>query len=294
MDFALWIANDDRKKKEFTFAGMVTTPSGPLRRGEFLGPPTIHDWIASWRVFRTAFIMLGIADVQTLDRYERHIAKCHRRYGEKAWALLYQAERRMRKEQFFRLYRRAAADHEEALKAGKTTPFDVNRPWNYILIKAVEDKAFWTEHFLEPVHEVTKVVEEVGYEAPVAPASSRHTPPSDAPSWTRDSVAPQPPTPPIGSTHNARKHRAGGARAFKVSTAGDYTHNRQDDPLCEGFIAGTCKSKGKSLICPRDSRKRHQCCRCLSSAHGRCDAAAKEPPAKRQRGRGGGRGRSRA
>ena len=39
VDFALWIANYDRKKKEFTFAGMVTTPSGALRRGEFLGPP---------------------------------------------------------------------------------------------------------------------------------------------------------------------------------------------------------------------------------------------------------------
>ena len=88
VDFALWIANYDRKKKEFTFAGMVTTPSGALRRGEFLGPPTIHDWVACWRVFRTACIMLRLVDVQVLDRYEHLIAKYHRRHGEKAWAPL--------------------------------------------------------------------------------------------------------------------------------------------------------------------------------------------------------------
>ena len=41
-------------------------------------------------------------------------------------------------------------DHEEALKAGKTTEFDPKRPWNAVWAKVVNNEAFWREEIIEP------------------------------------------------------------------------------------------------------------------------------------------------
>ena len=49
-----------------------------------------------------------------------------------------------------RTRRNMQTDHEEALKAGKTTEFDPKRPWNAVWAKVVNNEAFWREEVIEP------------------------------------------------------------------------------------------------------------------------------------------------
>ena len=61
---------------------------------------------------------------------------------------------------------------------------------------------------------------------------------------------------------------------------GEYTTNRRGRPLCSGYNAGQCASRGKSIACPADNSKVHQCSKCLSTDHDatQCDKSPSTTP----------------
>ena len=61
-------------------------------------------------VLRVVFIMLQIVNAADFDAYVAKVRSYSRRYGPQAWALLYQAESRMRSHHFLRTHRRLSAD----------------------------------------------------------------------------------------------------------------------------------------------------------------------------------------
>ena len=72
----------------------------PLGDGTYLqkdlpGPPTYQGWLASWRVLKTACLMLNVASLASLEVYGRHIEKLVTQWPS-AWGLIYQ--RRMQLE----------------------------------------------------------------------------------------------------------------------------------------------------------------------------------------------------
>ena len=105
VDFAIWGPYDLRKQRELHFMGMIVGPGNVLQQVEIRGPPTFEAWLACFAVLRTALIMLGEVEPNTLDLYVRRIRKLNARYGERAWALLYQTEARMRHEEFPVIFR---------------------------------------------------------------------------------------------------------------------------------------------------------------------------------------------
>ena len=68
----------------------------PLGDGTYLqrdlpGPPTYQGWLASWRVLKTACIMLDIASLASLEVYGKHIERLVTQWPS-AWGLIYSAE----------------------------------------------------------------------------------------------------------------------------------------------------------------------------------------------------------
>ena len=107
-------------------------PGGELAHVEFKGPPDYDAWLACYRVYMTAMIMLGAAIPPHLLAYAALIGHYAKRYGQRCWALLYQTETRFRREVMERMRRRESARLDEAITAGGRTPFDPLRPWGYI------------------------------------------------------------------------------------------------------------------------------------------------------------------
>ena len=91
-------------------------------------------------VLRTVLLMLAAVEPQTLDAYREKVKYVYNVYGSAKWALLYQAETRMRRDHFVRLYRRGSDEHSKAEAADKTHDFDPNRPWEWVFSEATKGK----------------------------------------------------------------------------------------------------------------------------------------------------------
>ena len=81
----------------------------PLGDGTYLqrdlpGPPTYQGWLASWRVLKTACLMLNVASLAALEVYGRHVEKLVTQWPS-AWGLIYQAEDAARAERMAKLRR---------------------------------------------------------------------------------------------------------------------------------------------------------------------------------------------
>ena len=69
----------------------------PLGDGSFVmkelpGPQNLQQWLACWRVYKTACICLGIAALASLQLYEKVIEKLVLQWP-KAWGLTAQCRR---------------------------------------------------------------------------------------------------------------------------------------------------------------------------------------------------------
>ena len=92
---AVWVAYANRGVKSHRLTGKQIMQDGTLGELLMLGPANFDLWLQSWRVFRTAMILLSSADMGVLDRCERMITHFNAmRGGHGTWPLLYQAENR--------------------------------------------------------------------------------------------------------------------------------------------------------------------------------------------------------
>ena len=140
------------KKKRFS--GMVMNERGELVTGEMFGPATIVIWESSWNLFRTGAISLKIATTGRLRQYANFIKSLAAQYPH-VWALIYQAEVRMRTERFPLILAKLEDKHEEAVLKNHPTSFDPQMPWDSVLAYAVEfEDAWWYRNVREPAQNV--------------------------------------------------------------------------------------------------------------------------------------------
>jgi hypothetical protein len=92
--------------KKMTFMAMVMGADGKMKKTELRGPPDYDSWWSSWRVLRTALILFDAVSPEVLDNYAELIRKFSKAYNEETWFILYQADVRMRQEQFERIIRK--------------------------------------------------------------------------------------------------------------------------------------------------------------------------------------------
>eukprot|EP00972_Heterocapsa_arctica_P043864 6476843-Heterocapsa_arctica.AAC.1 len=62
------------------FVAHALNPDGSWQRRELPGPPTFEAWWASWRVYRTAMLLLRAVDAELLDNYAEMVRDFHSGY----------------------------------------------------------------------------------------------------------------------------------------------------------------------------------------------------------------------
>jgi len=145
IDLGVWGPFAGRMFKKLKFRGLVQTKAGEFHQVEIGGPPSMEIWQDHWEVAITACISLKVVTLGTLQRYAELISSFHRRFGEGAWAVIYQADVRMRSEHFERIRRRGTKEKADAVAAGGRHPFDENSPWQWVFEQAIGDLPFWKE-----------------------------------------------------------------------------------------------------------------------------------------------------
>ena len=147
VDFSLFGPHGRRLSRKLTFVEHSYLPSsGTWKRLELAGPPDYEAWLRSWSVLECTLLLLRQVKAERLRMYSDVIRKFHLRYGPAIWPILYQADVRMRSEEFERIRRFA----EIALTRSDPADFlysryDPKLPWDGVFAIAVRSKEFWDE-----------------------------------------------------------------------------------------------------------------------------------------------------
>ena len=264
VDFAIWCLHGRRMLAKMVFVAHAFNPDRTWQRRELPGPPSFEAWWASWRVFRTAMLLLRAADAELLDNYAEMVRDFHSRYSVEVWFVLYTAEVRMRPERFERLRLAAENEHAKTQAAGGSSSFEPKRPWNRVFADAVADRDWWSENFTEPaILYRTRIQTAVA----VTDDGTGHDVTTRGKSANRVAAGVDPWNPP----------GKGGKRASQAPAwaNGRSVKNRRGVKVCEAFNRGQCG--WPTSACLRGEA--HQCCLCLG-AHSQehCRSSASSQP----------------
>ena len=260
VDLAIFGPYQNRLRRKLILSGLVLGADGTYQRVEFKGPPDINVWHAGFLTYKSGLISLDITGVNPIERYVKKVFKFHRDYGTVTWHLLYQAETRMRSEEFPCIRRELIAQKEAVEEAGGKHPFDPADPWKSVWAMATHKdyEHFWTEEFVTPAMMVRlhlkKIGDVVDGDAPIddvrLPGAKTTAAASSTPGVVVDDV-PTPPPPQRGATRKAED--------------GTYlTTRKTGKKLCPWYAEDRCDPAHQgTTICPWDSGARHQCTKCL-------------------------------
>ena len=260
LDLAVWGPNHHRLLKKMRFKGVLPTRDGGHRIVELYGPSSFKKWEESWSLAENAYVGFSVSDLGVVQRYKTKVKGYVDVYEPQAWALIYQADVRARLEHFERVCRRLRAAYERNPNAMDLMGFTPERPWNAVFQKVMDDHSFWHKELELPASSMLRpVASKTDGDAPIAP------PPQPSSKRRRDDEDAEDRRKPPRTT----PRQAPWQRAHHVSGDGSiFTTNRKNFQLCEAFQTGACASNGKSVICPKDPSKAHQCNRCLGPSHG--------------------------
>ncbi|CAJ1454754.1 unnamed protein product [Effrenium voratum] len=149
-DFAVFGPHGARIMKRIKFHGLVQDKPGQLTRAELYGPPDFSSWKACFDTYCNALILLGTASLGPLTAYRTRIEKLHTRYGNRVWALLYQADVRCRLEHMPRTKMRLLQRHQDAIAAGGVSAFSPASPWSDVFTEVAADDRYWNDEVVEP------------------------------------------------------------------------------------------------------------------------------------------------
>ena len=149
VDLAVWLPYGRRALRANKFRAWLPDGSGAYISKELPGPANWTQWVASWRVFQTAAIMLDVLPLASLQLYERHIEKLTRLYPS-AWHLIVLADEKARGEKWSRIRIKVVSD----VAAGRAPPdrWDPLKPWIACLHLLVGDHSFWEDQVRSPAN----------------------------------------------------------------------------------------------------------------------------------------------
>ena len=149
VDLGVWQPYGRRALRANKFRAWFPDGAGGYIARELPGPSSWSQWLAAWRVFQTAAIMLDILPLATLQLYERHVERLVKLYPT-AWHLIVMADEKARGEKWARVRLKISAD----LASGKGAPelWDPRKPWIAALHKLVNDTGFWEDQVRSPAN----------------------------------------------------------------------------------------------------------------------------------------------
>ena len=147
VDFGVWLPFGRRALKAQKFRVYHPVGDGSYMLKEMPGPQNYQQWLASWRVFKVAALMLGIVSLANLSSYEKLIERLVVQWPS-SWGLICQAEDKARAERLEKIRRRLLSDD----LTGKTLPSDWDRssPWSCCFRELISDEKFWSEQVRHP------------------------------------------------------------------------------------------------------------------------------------------------
>jgi hypothetical protein len=147
VDFAIFGPYGRRLLRKLTLiAYHYNAPDGSWKKHDLPGPPDFESWWKSWLVLKCTLLLLDAVQPERLEHYGEHLRSFLNTYGAECWFIIYQADVRMRSEQFERLRRRL---HIDLLAGTSQHGFTANKPWDGVFAAAVKDKEFWDSEVRE-------------------------------------------------------------------------------------------------------------------------------------------------
>ena len=144
VDFAIFGPHGKRAMKKISHMAYTFLPaSGEWKRVEMPGPPCYDTWYKSWLVFECALTLLGTVRTERLRQYSEAIRGYITMYGPSIWPIIYQADVRMRSEQFERIRRAAEIELSRLPPGVKHAFYDPAKPWDGVFAMAIRDNRFW-------------------------------------------------------------------------------------------------------------------------------------------------------
>ena len=230
--FTTWGPHGQRLLRKQTFTGyQLNVATGEWARKEQPGPASFHQWYRSWRVYRTALLLLDACDPERLDCYAETIRGFVTQFGDETWFLVAKADAEMRSEQVARLRRH--------LRVTPAHGYTEGAPWGACYSAATKDHEFWTKVLTTPAtlflarhkREGAQVKSEEGT-SPKRPRQGR---------------------PP-------RRGYTGEDKSAK-DDQGNYVKNRRGTEICKNYNLGRCGTSAAQGKCK--TKRAHQCNRCM-------------------------------
>ncbi|CAJ1436241.1 unnamed protein product [Effrenium voratum] len=145
-DFSVWVPYGKKALRTARFRSYVATLEGFVTK-ELAGPTNFEMWQASYRVYRTAMVMLNITPLAHLNAYETHIEKMVRFYPG-CWHLIVQADDRARSEHLTRLKLRVTVGRSLGLDQPKH--YSDDNPWQTLFRVLIDDDRYWSDQVYTP------------------------------------------------------------------------------------------------------------------------------------------------
>ena len=142
VDFGVWVPFQKRVWKSNKYTTFVLTEDGTFVSKLVPGPSCHAHWVASYKVTRTAFVMLDLVTLNNLVMWESHIERLVQRYPT-CWHLIVEAEHKARSEHLSRTLTKIRLKMDQ----GQPPPlgFTMEDPWDIVWRMVLEDAEYWQE-----------------------------------------------------------------------------------------------------------------------------------------------------
>ena len=126
VDFAIFGPHGKRLQKAKRQKAMIWCDGHFVTRN-LEGPVSVDDWVRSWRVFRTAMIMLEGASVGTLDAYEKGVVGLAAMYPT-CWGIISVADDLCRQEKWELI--------KDEFDMEQPRGYDPQWPWDHVILES--------------------------------------------------------------------------------------------------------------------------------------------------------------
>jgi len=242
------------------FHGLHIGVVGAIVLAEMKEPANNQEWLASWRIFKVACLMLKILSTAAAHAYSGHIPRLHTRYGSRVCSLLYQADIRFRSEHAERVRKEG-----EAMKAKAGVDpceYDSDMHCEFVYKQATEDFAYWRREFESDALLILAHIDNT--QSHLGPDTGSLTDVTKCDGLVEVVAAAQ--------AHNGSRHRRVSdpkARTDRGSIPkGISWRIMGGTPLCFAFQTGECTEVtmvNNGPRCSRNTSRALQCARCLGS-----------------------------
>ena len=142
VDMGVWGPHGDRIARAMRFVSQQWR-DGQWKAVELPGASSLDSWEKSWRIFRTAALMLQMATAASLDRYASQFRTRVLQHPD-VWHLAAQADIRCRTEFWSQEKRKQEAFHATHAALSAIVP---DQPWNSVIRASASHSEFWSREF---------------------------------------------------------------------------------------------------------------------------------------------------